>query len=62
MELRAYELTAKHNAKVKIRLMEGHFATQHSHISHCIDMTAVKSEMNMARASAKLFAESFSAT
>ncbi len=62
METRGLELTARRNKKVKIRVMEGHFATQHSHVSHCIDMTAVKSEMNMAKEAAKLFAENFYST
>lgn len=62
METRGLELTAKRNKKVKIRVIEGHFATQHSHVSHCIDMTAVKSEMNMAKEAAKLFSENFYST
>ncbi len=62
METRGIELRSKRNKSVAIRVMEGHFATQHSHVSHCIDMTAVKSEMNMARAAAKLFAENFGGT
>ena len=59
METRTTERTAKSNNQVKMQVIEGHFATKHSHVSHCIDLTAVKSEMNMARASAKLFADNF---
>ncbi len=62
MENRGLELTARGNKKVKIRVIEGHFATQHSHVSHCIDMTAVKSEMGMAKEAAKLFAAHFYST
>ena len=62
MYTRGLELTAKRNKQVRIRVIEGHFATQHSHVSHCIDMTAVKSEMHMAKEAAKLFAESFYST
>ena len=59
METRARELFAKRNNKVSIRVMPGHFVTQHSHINYCIDMTRVKTEMNAARSAAKLFAVSF---
>ncbi len=62
METRAVYLTARRNDAVKIRIYRGHFATKHSHVSHCIDMTAAKSEMNMARTVAKLFAENFQST
>lgn len=62
MDTRGIILTAKRNKNVKMKVIEGHFATQHSHVSYCIDMTAVKSEMNMALAAARLFAESFYST
>ena len=60
MESRAFELFAKRNNKVSVRAIPGHFATQHSHVNYCIDMTRVKTEMNAAKATAKLLAESFS--
>ncbi len=60
METKAYELFAKRNHKVSIRVIPGHFATQHSHVNYCIDMTRLKSEATLARAAAKLFAENFS--
>ena len=59
METRAFELFAKRNNKVTVRVMPGHFATQHSHVNYCVDMTRVKTEMSVAKAAAKLFAESF---
>ena len=59
METRAFELFAKRNNKVSIRVIDGHFATQHSHVNYCLDMTRIKSEAKLARAAAKLFAESF---
>lgn len=62
MESRARELNSKRSGAVKMRVIEGHFATKHSHVSHCIDLTKVKSEMNMARAAAKSFAEDFRST
>lgn len=60
MESNAFELFAKRNNRVSIRVMSGHFATRHSHVNYCIDMTRVKSEMNIAKAAARLFAESLS--
>lgn len=62
MESKTAVRTAKRNNAVNMRVIEGHFATKHSHVSHCIDLTAVKSEMKMARAAAKLFAENFIGT
>ena len=59
MNTNIYELTSSRNKNVKILSMEGHFATQHSHISHYIDMTSVKSETVSARATAELFAGRF---
>ncbi len=59
METNAYELFAKRNRMVSIRVIPGHFVTQHSHVNYCIDMTRLKTEMSRARACAKLFAESF---
>lgn len=55
-----YELISGRSRKVTIRIVEGHFATQHSHVTHFIDMTRVKSETVSARAAAGLFAERFS--
>ncbi len=59
MENKAYELFARRNNKVSIRVIPGHFVTQHSHVNYCVDMTRVKSEAGLARATAKLFAEHF---
>ena len=59
METKAYELFAKRNNKVSIRVIPGHFVTQHSHVNYCVDMTRIKSEAKLARETAKLFAESF---
>lgn len=62
MEQRAYELTSRGNRSIKIRVIVGHFVTQHSHVSHCIDMTQVKSEMKAAQAAAREFAKHFTDT
>lgn len=57
-----YELTSSRNKNVTVRSIEGHFATQHSHITHYIDMTRIKSETVSARATAELFADRFQNT
>lgn len=60
MNRNTYELISARSRKVSIEVVEGHFATQHSHVSHFIDMTRVKSETVSARAAAKLFSTHFS--
>ena len=62
MEKRAYEIFSHVNREISVQVIPGHFATKHSHISHCIDMTKVKSQLNMAKAAAKILADSFVAT
>ena len=59
MNTNVYELVSSRNKNVSILSMEGHFATQHSHVSHYIDMTRVKSEAVSAHAAAELFARRF---
>ena len=62
MESRANELFSSLNREISIKVIPGHFATKHSHISHCIDMTQVKSRLNCAKAAAKILADSFMST
>lgn len=62
MEKRAYDLVARANREVKIKVISGHFATKHSHVNYCVDMTAVKSQLFCAKSAAKTFAERFSST
>lgn len=59
MESRAIQLKAKRHGTVVVKAIPGHFATQHSHVNYCIDMTKVKSEMSVSKAAARLFAEQF---
>ncbi|MDE5729116.1 MAG: orotate phosphoribosyltransferase [Clostridia bacterium] len=62
MEKRAYEITSHANRMVKIKVIPGHFATRHSHVNYCVDMTDVKSVLGAAKAAAKLFSDSFVST
>ncbi len=58
----AYELISARSRAVSLRAIGGHFVTQHSHISHCIDMTKIKSEAKSAKEAAKLLAARFLGT
>ena len=59
MEDRAIELKSKHNKKVSIKMIPGHFATNHSHINYYIDMTKIKTEHIMAKEAAKELAKQY---
>lgn len=62
MEGRAYELVSKADRGIFIKVIPGHFATKHSHVNYCVDMTAVKSQLYEAKAAAKRLAARFSGT
>ena len=62
MEKRAYEIFSNYNREISIKVIPGHFATKHSHVSHCIDMTEVKSRTEAAKAAAKILSDSFAST
>ncbi len=53
------ELRTGRNGAVSVSVIAGHFATKHSHINYCVDMTRVKSELKMAREAARMFSESW---
>jgi orotate phosphoribosyltransferase len=59
MEKRAYDIFSRASGNISVRVIPGHFATKHSHISHCIDMTKVKSQMDCAKEAAKLLSANF---
>ena len=62
MEKRAYEIRSVVDSEVAIKIIPGHFATRHSHVNYCVDMTGVKSDLNSSKAAAKLFCDAFSST
>lgn len=62
MEKRAYDIFSKATRGVSIRVIPGHFATRHSHVNYCVDMTKVKSELDASKATAKLFCDALGAT
>ena len=49
MESRAMEIKSKNNSKIKIGIIPGHFATNHSHVNYYVDMTALKTHHIIAR-------------
>lgn len=59
METRAFEMKAASSDAVTINIIPGHFATKHSHINYYVGMTKIKSQMNMAKITARLFAEHY---
>lgn len=62
MESRLRDIRSKVNPKARIKAMEGHFATNHSHINTYIDMSTVKCRHNNARETAKTLAEKYVTT
>ncbi|MDR1002531.1 MAG: orotate phosphoribosyltransferase [Oscillospiraceae bacterium] len=62
MESRAYELSSSVNKKLKISVIPGHFATNHSHITHYIDLTKLKTSHVHARNTAVELASRYVAT
>ncbi len=59
MEKRGYDLISAINREVSIRIIPGHFATRHSHVNYCVDMTKVKSQLVSAKAAAKILSDFF---
>ena len=49
METRILEIKSKSNSKIKIGVIPGHFATNHSHVNYYIDMTKIKTHHKVAK-------------
>ena len=62
MDKRAYDIFSNINRGIRIKVIPGHFATRHSHVNYCVDMTEVKSGLHAAKAAAKLLSDSFAST
>ena len=54
-----HEISLTANKDVSIKIIPGHFATRHSHVNYCIDMTKIKSQLESAKAAAHLLAANF---
>ena len=56
METRVFKVYAKADPAVALKVIPGHFATNHSHINYYIDLTTLKARQNEAQAAARLLA------
>lgn len=61
-ENQAETIHSHYNNSVTIQAIPGHFATNHSHITHYIDMSILKTRQSMARAAAKSIVSEYVAT
>ena len=59
MESRLKDIRSTRNPKARIKVMNGHFATSHSHVNTYIDMSTVKCRHNNARETAKTLADRY---
>lgn len=53
------KIPSRYNNTVTIDVIPGHFATNHSHITHYMDMTTLKTRQSKARAAAKSIASEY---
>lgn len=60
MESRATKIHSGVNQNAIIRIIPGHFATNHSHINYYVDMTIMKSRKSEAAAAASVLARKYS--
>ena len=60
MENRATKIHSSINQNAIIRVIPGHFATNHSHINYYVDMTIMKSRKSEAAAAASVLARKYS--
>ena len=59
MESRATKIYSPVNKNAIIRVIPGHFATNHSHINYYVDMTIMKSRKSEAAAAASVLARKY---
>ena len=60
MENRAKKINSSINQNAIIRIIPGHFVTNHSHINYYVDMTIMKSRKSEAEAAASVLARKYS--
>lgn len=60
MENRTQIISAKKNKHIKIGIIPGHFATNHSHINYYVDLNAIKRSFRMSKETAREIAEKYS--
>lgn len=59
MERRMQELVSSKNKSIKIGIIPGHFATNHSHINYYVDLNSIKRSFKMAKETAKELAAQY---
>ncbi len=59
MERRTQELVSSKNKSIKIGIIPGHFATNHSHINYYVDLNSIKRSYKMAKETAKELATEY---
>lgn len=59
MENRIKEITSKLNKRIKIAVIPGHFATNHSHVNYYVDMTGIKTHHKIAKETARELAKEY---
>ncbi len=57
METRMYKIPAQADREVLLRVIPGHFATNHSHINYYIDLAMLKTRQKEAQAAARVLAQ-----
>jgi len=62
MENRTVIIRSARNNDIKIGIIPGHFATNHSHVNYYVDMSSLKRRYKMSREAAKVFASDFAET
>lgn len=62
MEDRIQEIRSSKNKHIKIGIIPGHFATNHSHVNYYIDMTKIKTHFKMAKDAAEVLAQEYQST
>lgn len=59
MDVNLRDLRSVRNPKVRIKIMQGHFARSHSHVNTYIDISTIKSRCDHAREAARMLTEPY---
>ena len=62
MENRTQEITYSKNPKIKIGIIPGHFATNHSHVNYYVDLNKLKRKYKNAKDTAQVLASNYDNT
>ncbi len=62
MENREQTIDSAKNNRIKIGIIPGHFATNHSHVNYYVDMTTIKTSHKMAKEAANQLAMTYTGT